>query len=145
MPPKIEERSPRDIEDEQLQYLARLSGEKHYILTKANREVGLLSVYFNDKPNPAGRYLEVSHLYVIHEYRKSGYGTILIKKAEEIAQELHYPRIALKPSQIDENGPDLESLRIWYAKHGYTRWSECDEMMSKRIYSTPPSTSSPRR
>lgn len=60
----------------------------------------------------------IEEIFVKPSYRERGFGTRLLKMAEEIAAEHNLRQICLKPSPIDN--VNLEALKDWYRRRGYT-------------------------
>ena len=60
----------------------------------------------------------IEEIFVKPSYRERGFGTRLLKMAEEIAAEHNLRQICLKPSPIDT--VNLEALKDWYSRRGYT-------------------------
>lgn len=60
----------------------------------------------------------IEEIFVKPFYRERGFGTRLLKMAEEIAAEQNLRQICLKPSPIDT--VNLEALKDWYSRRGYT-------------------------
>lgn len=137
----VEERSILDILDPEIRRRAEIGGNRHYVLTKDGEEIGLLSIYYNNGAGPGGRSIEIGHVYILPKHRRSGHGTLLVETAEDLARRQRYPQVILKPWPVDNEGDDggdsssldLDSLRRWYQRLGYSRMRECEEMMSKCI------------
>jgi GNAT superfamily N-acetyltransferase len=59
----------------------------------------------------------IEEIFVKPSYRERGFGTRLLKMAEDFAAEHHLRRIRLKPSPIDTI--HLDVLKNWYRRRGY--------------------------
>lgn len=59
----------------------------------------------------------IEEIFVKPTYRERGFGTRLLKMAEEIAAEHNLRQICLKPSPIDT--VNLDALKDWYRRRGY--------------------------
>ncbi|MCL4435231.1 MAG: GNAT family N-acetyltransferase [Thaumarchaeota archaeon] len=60
----------------------------------------------------------IEEIFVKPSYRERGFGTRLLKMAEEFAAKHNLRQICLKPSPIDT--VNLEALKDWYRRRGYT-------------------------
>lgn len=65
----------------------------------------------------------ISFLYVQEQYRNKGYGTDLLKKAEEIIKELNIDSVELWISK----GMSISYAYKWYVKNGYKPISDINE------------------
>ncbi|MEE8186533.1 MAG: GNAT family N-acetyltransferase [Nitrososphaerales archaeon] len=106
----------------------RFELEESYRIGKEGVEtVGLRLVVDNDK---AGEMvvkvradkstLFIDEIQIERKYRRKGFGTQLLRHAEDIAKGCRLTRVELRPFATDESSMSTPLLRQWYSKIGYT-------------------------
>ncbi len=64
--------------------------------------------------------LFIEEIQIEKKYRRKGFGTQLVKYAEDIARSCRLTRIELRPFTTDESSMSTPGLRQWYSRIGYT-------------------------
>lgn len=106
----------------------RFELEESYRIGREGVEtVGLRLVVDNDK---AGEMvvkvradkstLFIDEIQIERKYRRKGFGTQLLRHAEDIAKGSRLTRIEIRPFTTDESSMSTTMLRQWYSRKGYT-------------------------
>lgn len=82
-------------------------GEQIWVAEANGKATGFMLIYFEDPPTPAelelkGKWLVVDWLDVHPDFQRRGLGTLLLKKAEEIARNRHVSSVYTVTSVDDE-------------------------------------------
>ena len=100
--------------------------ERYKVAREGTETIGLRLVVDNNKAgemvikmSPGRGTLFIEEIQIEKEYRRRGFGTQLVRHAEEIARSYSLARIELRPYATDESSMSTSRLRQWYSSIGY--------------------------
>lgn len=96
--------------------------------------LGEAEYYLEDEPEPLGRSLHLSILYVRADWQGRGIGRLLLEAGVALAEEVGARALTTQPE-------DEERVRTFYARNGFSPWYHAQEMqLDTRAEPLPPLT-----